>query len=312
MRRYLVFSLDFDTRAHLLTPEQDRWEAEVKRLHKHNREKLIEELRSELGESSFEEKLQNFKSIGALPFSIVSYHNQFHREIRSAFIHEFYYPALVGACALAERILNHLILDLRGSYTHTQEYKRVHRKDSFDNWDVPIRALSSWKVIPDEVANEFEALRQIRNRSLHFNTITYSSVRDDALKAINHLRQIIHLQFGFFSPKHQWAIRGTSGAQFVSKAYETNPFIKNFYIPQCPLVGPYYAVKFVAQGTLFLDRDDYDDRDISDSEFAALYEDRTLSQVVSSSVPLASQVRPVGLLSRDGRLYRDVRISDSM
>lgn len=54
------------------------------------------------------------------------------------------YPALVGACALGERILNHLILDLRGAYAHTPEYKRVHRKDSFDDWRVPIDTLAAW------------------------------------------------------------------------------------------------------------------------------------------------------------------------
>jgi hypothetical protein len=40
-------------------------------------------------------------------------------------------------------VLNHLLLALRGDYQHTPEYKRVYRKDSFDDWNVPIDALTT-------------------------------------------------------------------------------------------------------------------------------------------------------------------------
>ena len=62
------------------------------------------------------------------------------------------YPALTGACALGERILNYLILNLRDDFHSTPEYKQVYRKDSFDQWDAPINALASWGVLLPEVA----------------------------------------------------------------------------------------------------------------------------------------------------------------
>ena len=57
-------------------------------------------------------KAQNLKDMGNAPFSILAFHNKFLHQIRDSFILGAYYPALTGACALGERILNHLALNL--------------------------------------------------------------------------------------------------------------------------------------------------------------------------------------------------------
>jgi hypothetical protein len=76
--------------------------------------------------------------------TVLAYHNQFFDQARRSFVIGAYYPALVSACALGERILNHLILDLRGFYKNKPEYRQVYRKESFDNWQIPVDTLEAW------------------------------------------------------------------------------------------------------------------------------------------------------------------------
>jgi hypothetical protein len=85
MKRYLVFPLDFDTRAHFLDGEQDHWEQEVKDICRENRERLVAQLRDEFGSFNFDGKLKNFKDMGPAPFSLISYHNRFFAEVRHSF-----------------------------------------------------------------------------------------------------------------------------------------------------------------------------------------------------------------------------------
>jgi hypothetical protein len=73
----------------------------------------------------------------------VAFHNVFFNQVRDSFVIGSYYPALTAACALGERILNHLVLGLRDSFRTAEEYKRVYRKDSFDNWMIPIDVLEA-------------------------------------------------------------------------------------------------------------------------------------------------------------------------
>lgn len=44
MKRYRIFSFDFDSRAHSLEPVLDQWDDEAKELHIQNREKTIKGL----------------------------------------------------------------------------------------------------------------------------------------------------------------------------------------------------------------------------------------------------------------------------
>jgi len=82
MKRYLIYPMDFDTRARLLEDPVESWHEEPKKNHLEGRERLIESLKVELGEYEFETKLENFKDAGMAPFSIVSYHNFLYRQAR--------------------------------------------------------------------------------------------------------------------------------------------------------------------------------------------------------------------------------------
>lgn len=158
MKRYLIHPHDFDSRAKLLELGQEE-----------HKQQIINSLKVELGEFNFEQKLKNFKAAGNAPLSIVSYHNVFFYQTRYAFIHGYYYPSLAASCALGERILNHLILDLREHFEAPAKFKQVHKKDSFDKWYKMVETLSCWNVFQhSDVAIEFSKLEQLRNKSIHF------------------------------------------------------------------------------------------------------------------------------------------------
>lgn len=290
MKRHVVPILDFDTRANFLKVAiENKWADSENPIHRNNYKRFMAELRAEFGIFNFETKINDFLELGAAPLSIVGYHNAFFQQVRLAFIIGAYYPALTGACSLGERILNHLVLDLRIPFKATPVYKKIHNKDSFDDWNIPMSLLKAWGVLGADVLKEFVKLRDIRNRSIHFNAKTYLSARSDALAAIHCLHEIIDKQFGAFGT-NRWFISGTTGACFISKKYESDPFVRTYYLNQCPPVGPYYSVKFDGPRILFFDRKDYTHREITDEEFKKLYETRKPEEVAPNTLPAGSSI----------------------
>jgi hypothetical protein len=192
----------------------ENWEEGEKRLWIENKERLLRELQAEFGPHNFEDKLQNFKNLGAAPFSVVAFHNRFLREIRNSFTIGGYFPALTGGCALGERVLNHLIRTLRDSYRGTPEYKMVYRRDSFDDWSRAIEVLEAWAVLLPTVGDLFKGLQGKRNAAIHFRPDTDTNARELALQAIHLLERIVEIQFGAVGHK-PWFIENTPGATFI-------------------------------------------------------------------------------------------------
>lgn len=291
MKRHLVYPLDFDTRAHFLEEPKDTCNERAQKLHRENQAKLIEQLKFELGENNFNTKLKNFKDTGISPFSIMSHHNNIYRQARYSFVYGLYYPSLTASCALGERILNHLIIDLRKYYTSSTHYKKIYRKKSFDDWDKAIEILSDWNIFHhDDVKTAFQELKTLRNNSIHFNQETYSSMREDALEALKKLQIIISIQFGI-AQKQKWMIEGTRGDFFIKKEAENDPFLMEYYIPQCPKVSPYYTMSMTKNGQwLFFDWKNCKQKQITDQEFAQFHTDRTNDQLVPNSIPASKDV----------------------
>ena len=277
-RRHLSYTMDFDTRVHALEPAGEGWSDEAKTMHLENQERVKQSLANEFGAGQLDAKVQNFIDIRSKPFSVLTYHNRLYDDVRRAFVVGAYYPALVGACALGERILNHLMLDLRRHYAGTPEYKRVYRKESFDDWSLAIDTLEAWDVLLPKAVDEFRLLKTLRHRSIHFNVSTYATLREDALAAVLHMRTIIDEQFTAFGLR-PWFILGTKGHLFIKREWEINPFVRAFYLPTCPFVGPYFGISF-ARGLEYQDHADYGDGEWTDDEFAQVFNDRKPEQVV--------------------------------
>jgi hypothetical protein len=298
MKRYLVFAVSFDTRSMILAQEvKDDWEERNRSQWIENKQQVVDGLAQQYGTWNIDTKVANFLELGREPFSVVSFHNTFLRQCRDAFVTGSYYPALTGACALGERILNHLVLKLRDYHKNTASYKRVYSKGSFDNWNTAIDVLEEWQVFIDEevfkawqafvisktrqseeetdlhtssgVADLFRTLYGLRNSSLHFRIDLDVETRGPALRAIQLLQDIVAAQFGVDGPL-PWFIPGARGAYFIKKEFEDTPFIREFYLPACALVGPNYQIKREANTLRVSDPGPYEDKEISDEQFVAL------------------------------------------
>lgn len=269
MKRYRVLPFfDFDMRVRMLVdPIQDHWEDAVEEMHKANRNETIASLREEFGERNSDFKIQNFIDLEAKPISVLAFHNTFFSQVRTAFVMGAYYPALTGACALGERILNHLLLMLRNDYRHTPEYRHVYRKNSFDDWSLAINTLESWEVLLPNSSNDFRTLMDKRHRAIHFRPEIDTNVRSLSLDAISCLQRIIGEQFCGFGPQ-PWFITGIPGEIYIKKDWETKPFIRHVYLPNATLVGPRNRIDSMVPKISIVDPDfNIELGDCSDEEF---------------------------------------------
>lgn len=275
MKRYRVLAYDFDTRANLLSEEiNDKWNDTRKKQWQDIQNKIKADIIAQFGKQNADQKIKNFIEIEYLPFSFIAFHNKFIRQIRTAYVIGAYYPALTSACALGERILNHLIIHLRDDFRETNEYRRVYRKSSFTNWNVAIDTLESWKILLPEVVQNFRELKKKRDKAIHFNPETDINDKKLALDAIKKLTEIVSGQFSSYG-KQPWFIPGTSNG-YIKNGYENVSFVKRIIIPNCKLVGPYHTLTFKGNKLIINDDYNYEDRKISDSEFLELLKNRKL------------------------------------
>jgi hypothetical protein len=277
----MIIHESFDTRPNLLNIEiSDNWPEETKENMRTAQKNVRDAFFLEYGQADNEQKIKNFLDIGAELTSVISYHNTFFRECKSAFIIGSYYPALTGACALGERILNHLVLNLRDYYKNTTNYKKVHNKSSFDNWDLAIDTLVDWGILLEGVPQLFKDLLEVRNASIHFGSHLETDSRTPALQALNLVHNIMIEQFGSRpGGKRNWFINGAPGFPFIKKEFEEIPFIKEFYIPSAILLGPYHRIASDDNNLRIYDHENYEDREISDDEFVNLLNDFRVNNV---------------------------------
>jgi hypothetical protein len=272
MKRYRIFGFfDFDSRSLSLSdPIQEHWDEGVKALHAQNRKNTIARLKEEFGEDDAEQKIKDFVALGPKPISVIAFHNAFFTQVRTAFTVGSYYPALTGACALGERILNHLILALRDDFKAALQYKSIYRKDSFDDWSLAIETLNAWDVLLPNAVSDFRTLMEQRHKALHFRPETDHNDRQLALEAITCLQRIIGEQFSGFGPQ-PWFIPGTPGEIFLKKDWETRPFIKKVYLPNGLLVGPHHRIQSLRPQLHIVDPlHGKESQEISDDEFVRL------------------------------------------
>ena len=270
VKRYRVFLFDFDSRAiGLDKPVPETYEPEFRERLLADRERILENLKLELGEENFDAKLENFTDLGPKRFSVVGFHNQFYDQSRRSFVIGAYYPALVGSCALGERILNHLVLALREDFKDTAAYKRVYRKNSFDDWDLAIDTLADWGVLTPGAVGAFRELKCKRHEAVHFRPEIDSNARALALEAISCLGIVIQRQFGAAGDL-PWFMDDTPGEIYIRGDWANRPFINKIYVQSCGLVGPWHEVESVVPKWVIRDNFAYEDRDISDEEFVSL------------------------------------------
>lgn len=267
-----MLTTTFDTRPYVLTietegfgePERGLWEA--------TKARIRQELVSAFGQDQAERKEHDFVELGPAPFSVVGYHNRLLGQCRLAFIAGAYYPALLGVCGLGERLLNHLVLDLRGSFTGHPATKQVALRDSIQNWKRATETLQAWDVVSEQVVELFRQLEGARQAAVHYRPVPETVWRDRALSAIRLFEEIVRHQFETSGADVPWLFEA-NGAVLIRRVWEERPFVRNFYLPNCALVSPRHELTWETDHfTAYEDPADGSATSLSDEEYAHEYE----------------------------------------
>jgi len=273
-RRYRPIEMTFDARHAMLTQEiGDDWEPAIQAQWRANQASVRMGLLAELGTVDGEAKIDHFTVLGNAPWSIVFEHNELLRQVRSAFAHGDFYPALVGACALGERLLNELIGALRGDYeNHRSMTQRVRRGDPLRAWPDAVAVLLGWNVLTGDSAAAFTELGQLRHRAVHFDDSLDVGDRDVALSAVRLVQDAVGQVFSPLGGPPTF-IAGTCGASFFARNAEAIPLIKRVFLPRSALLSPAHRMHPQASPTgaewVIVDDADYPAAALTDTDFAA-------------------------------------------
>lgn len=270
-RRYRPIQLDYDTRNLVLEVEiRSDFAPEIKAMWEHNQAQVRAELELELGAWDGAQKFENYRAMGPSPWSVVFEHTRLLRQVRAAFAHGDFFPALVGACALAERLLQQLVLALRPDYLdHRSTPKQIRSGRLRPSWKPLIATLHAWGVLDEDTAATYGRLEARRHQAVHFDARLNADSREPALEALLDLQRIIAVVLEPHGGPPRY-IPGTSGASFLSLRAEQEPLVRRIFIPNSVLVSPQYRLEYdreSAQGWVAYDDADCDG-ELSDEEFA--------------------------------------------
>lgn len=263
----------FDARNVMLGQEiQEDWEPSIQEQWRSNQAAVRMDLLAEHGTVGGETKIENYRAMGPAPWSVVFEHNRLLAQVRSAFAHGDFYPALVSACALGERIFTQLILVLRDDYAkHKSTTKRVRHGGPFTDWGSALEVLHGWGVLSEALLKTYRELETQRHASIHFDPSVTAGERAPALKALRLAQEIVEGVFSPFGGPPRF-IAGISGGSFISLAAEQTPIVRRVFLPRSALLSP--AHRMYPSGTpqgsewMIVDHADYDPTPLTDEEFA--------------------------------------------
>lgn len=223
-RRYRLVNFYVDTRRNLYSTTKSE---EVIALQ-------TEELKAELGLRDFDKKLDRWKKVDYPPLGLIDEYPSKITQIINTYCAGYFYPAVTSACCLAERVLNRLVLKSRDHFKSNREYKRIYRKDSFDDWEQMLSLISDWKLVPERAVELLRGLIPIRHQSIHYNEeYDFEAI---APLVINELIAAITEIFGVINRKDIYLVFDIPGEVWVRFDAEKLPFVKEFVLPHC-----YYA-----------------------------------------------------------------------
>lgn len=224
---YRVFNFSLDTRVGFLNNDS------IKETHSD----IISGLERDWGVSNFAGKLERFKKLNLSLMGIPEEYSNLLWDVVSSYCCGRYYSTMTSAGALGERILNRLIIKTRDYFKTSPHYKKLYRKSSFDQWELPIQALSEWGMIDEDLSEAFQQLKQFRNDSIHYNSrYDFELNSHDALVA---LAKIIDQQFNYIRRKDLLWVFDVPGEILVRSEKEDDPFVREFILPHCALITPY-------------------------------------------------------------------------
>ena len=195
---------------------------------------LIKSLENDLGQSSFNEKLQRWKSVDFPSIMLIDESPEFIKQAVNSYCFGDYFPATTSSCCLGERILNRLLLKTRHYFKNHPTYRKIHNKDSCTDWSLMTNFLEDCSVINADTANHFRDLRNIRNFSVHYNE-AYDFEAASKI-AITKIITIVSNIFGIENRPDLYIVFDMPGELWVRSEFQKTPFFNEFVKSSCLLL----------------------------------------------------------------------------
>ena len=188
-------------------------------------------LKSELGEHDFDAKFTRWREIDYPSLGLLDEYPEKLTQIINTFSMGYPYPTVTSACCLAERILNRLILRCRHHFATHAAYKKIHRKNSFDDWGRMLDIIEAWTLVSPKAINLFRELMPIRHATIHYNAgYDFDAI---ASHAVNTLIAAVTEVFGVTNRKDIFMVFDVPGEVWVRSGAASLPFVKEFVLPHC-------------------------------------------------------------------------------
>jgi hypothetical protein len=190
-----------------------------------------EYLQHDFGTLDFGEKFARWKGIKYPPIGLIDEYPEKITQIVNTYSMGYAYPAVTSACCLSERILNRLVLRCRDHFKGHPDYKRIYRKDSFDDWALMLDLIEKWSLISPRAIQLFRELMPIRHQTIHYNDgYDFGAVVETV---INKLIEAITEVFGVMNRKDIYWVFDVPGEVWVRSEAQSLPFVKEFVLPHC-------------------------------------------------------------------------------
>ena len=220
----------------------EEWQPETVALHQREHARLRATLGTLYGTARLDSVIADWIALGPDPWSVAGWHNQLWVDVRDAFVTGNYYAAGAAAGTLSERIVMHLVADL------APDFEPLVRTPATCKGALAI--LSRWAFLEPGAEQQFDDVRQLRNKFVHLDNALYGNLRARSLEIVSALRDAIDVQFGPFVRRR--VIPGVPGMALVPKAVESEPFVRRYVIPDALHVGPHHTLAPVGHPPLWV------------------------------------------------------------
>jgi hypothetical protein len=198
-------------------------------------EQILAQIQDMHGARDLEEKLARWREVRRPGLWLIFEYREMAEEVMQADIQGLHYPALTGACCLAERVMNRLLFGLKEHYKRSAHYKRIHDKSRVQNWAQLRKILRDWRVIDSEQAGVIKKLHSLRTDAVHY--VKDYDYEEAAAEAIRLVLQLIDSLFFAFDRKDIFWVFRIPGEIWVREDKQDAPFVKEFVLPLCHKAG---------------------------------------------------------------------------
>jgi hypothetical protein len=204
-------------------------------------ERLMPFIESMHGAGGIEEKMERWRRVRRAGVWLVDEYDRPFEEVVQSYVQGLFYPAMTGACCIAEHLMNRLVLALKEYHTGSPHYRKVYRKQQkLQDWKLLIRILADWGVFEDTQRAWAEELRGLRNDCVHY--MPGYDFETGSHRALELATQLVDSLFSVYERKDIFRVFEIPGEIWVRHDVEELPFVREFVLPSCSRMAAVHRI----------------------------------------------------------------------